>query len=261
MPSAALPDLEVHYEVRGDGPPLVLIAGIPAIASDWAPLAERLSGRRRVIAYDNRGSGQSTVTPGRYTTAQLAGDAVALLDHLGIERADLFGMSLGGMIAQEIALRHPARVAHLVLGCTHAGFVHAIHPPKGAQRAFTMQTDDWGERMRALAPFALAGDVQRDLLERFIAKKSADVQDPAGYEAQIQAVLNHDALDRLGGIDAPTLVITGDDDRVIPGANSEVLAERIPGARLEVIAGAGHVFFVERPEETLAVLEAFLGPT
>jgi 3-oxoadipate enol-lactonase len=261
VPTAALSDIELHYEERGEGAPLVLVAGIPGIASDWAPLAERLAATRRVIAYDNRGSGGSTVTPGPCTTAQLANDAVALLDHLGIERSDVFGMSLGGMICQELALRHPERVARLVLGCTHAGIAHAVQPPKETGRAFAMQTDDWAERMRALAPLAFARDVDALLLERFTEKKSRDVQDPAGYRAHVDAVLNHDALDRLGAIRAPTLVVTGDDDRIIPSANSELLAQRIPDARLEIVGDAGHLFFLERPDRTIAVLENFLdGP-
>jgi pimeloyl-ACP methyl ester carboxylesterase len=260
VPLAELGDLSLHYEERGDGAPLLLIAGIPAIASDWEPLAARLADAgRRVIAYDNRGSGASTVTLGPYSTAQMAADAAALLDHLEIERADVFGMSMGGMIAQELALAAPGRVHRLVLGCTHAGIAHAAPAPKEAGRAFALQTDDWGSRMRALAPFAFAGGVDPALLEAFIAKKTAEPQDPAGYRAQIQAVLAHDTADRLGRITARTLVITGDDDRIIPGESSVLLAERIPDATLRVVAGSGHLFFLERPGETLALLGAFLG--
>jgi pimeloyl-ACP methyl ester carboxylesterase len=163
---AQLEELELHYVERGSGPALLLVPGIPAIASDWAPLAERLSGSRRVIAYDNRGSGASSVTPAPYTCAQLAADAVALLDALGIERADVFGMSLGGMIAQELALGWPERVDRLVLGCTHCGLEHAARPDREAGRAFAMETDDWAERMEALAPFAFAAGVDGDLLGR-----------------------------------------------------------------------------------------------
>jgi pimeloyl-ACP methyl ester carboxylesterase len=144
VPTAELDGLDLHYEERGSGRPLLLVPGIPAIASDWAPLAERLSGSRRVIAFDNRGSGRSTVTPGPYSTGMLAADAVALLDHLEIERADVFGMSLGGMIAQEIALAWPERVDRLVLGCTHCGVRHAAPMPRETGRAFAMETDDWG---------------------------------------------------------------------------------------------------------------------
>ena len=241
------------------GTPLLLIAGIPAVADDWDAIAVPLGRDRRVVAYDNRGGGASSVTPGPYTTAGLAADAVALLDALAIERADVFGMSMGGMIAQEVALLAPERVRRLVLGCTHAGLRHAARQPRETGRAFALETDDWAERIRALAPHAFASDVDADTLDAFIAKKSRDVQDPAGYRAQIAAVLGHDALERLPRIAAPTLVITGDDDRVIPGESSEPLAGAIPGARLETIAGAGHLFFIEQPEDTLRVLREFLG--
>ncbi len=258
MPIVEAGGIELHYLERGGGQPLLLIAGIPAIADDWDALAEPLSASRRVIAYDNRGSGRSTVTPGPYSTRQLAGDAVALLDALEIGRADVFGMSMGGMIAQEVALGWPERVRRLILGCTHAGVEHAAPQPREAGRAFAMQTDDWAERMRALAPFAFAPGVEEGLLASFVAKKSGDVQDPAGYAAQIQAVLAHDTADRLDAITAPTLILTGDEDQVIPAASSDLLRERIPGARLETIAGTGHLFFIEAPEQTRSLIEDFL---
>jgi len=255
---AQLGDLDLHYVERGSGRPLLLVPGIPATASDWAPLAERLSGSRRVIAYDNRGSGSSSVTPAPYTCGQLAADAAALLDELAIERADVFGMSLGGMIAQELAIGWPDRVSRLVLGCTHCGLEHAARPEREAGRAFAMETDDWAERMEALAPFAFSAGVDGELLGRFIEKKSRDVQDPEGYRGQIAAALAHDTYDRLPQIDCPTLIVTGDGDRVIPAASSDVLHERIRGSRLEVVPGAGHLFVLERPEESLRLLEDFL---
>jgi 3-oxoadipate enol-lactonase len=258
VPTAALDGLELHYEERGSGPPMLLVAGIPALASDWAPLAERLSGSRRVIAFDNRGSGRSTVTPGPYSTRLLAVDAVGLLDHLGIERADVFGMSLGGMIAQEVALSHPGRVDRLVLGCTHCGVSHAAPMPRETGRAFAMETDDWERRMRALAPFAFARGVDAALVDRFVEKKARDVQDAEGYRAQIAAALAHDTWERLPRIERPTLILTGDDDQVIPAASSEVLHERIPESLLYVVAGAGHLFFLERPDETVRALETFV---
>jgi 3-oxoadipate enol-lactonase len=260
MPFAALNGVLLHYEETGDGPPLLLIAGIPAIASDWLALAEALAGTHRVIAFDNRGSGESDAPPGPYTTAELADDAAALLDALGAVPADVFGMSMGGMIAQELALRHPGSVRRLVLGCTHASTRTAVRPPKEASRAFAAEVG-WTERMRLLSPFAFTEEVDAGLLERFIEKKSGDVQSEEGYRAQIAAVLAHDASERLAGIGHETLVVTGDYDRVIPAANSDLLASEIPNARLVVIPGAGHLFFVERPGETLAELRAFLdGP-
>ena len=259
MPTAELVDIDLHYVERGSGRPLLLVPGIPAIASDWDALAEPLSQTRRVIAYDNRGSGQSTTTPAPYDCAQLAADAVGLLDALEIERTDVFGMSLGGMIAQELALGWPERVDRLVLGCTHCGGEHAARPDREAGKAFALDTDDWAERMRLLAPFAFSARVDAEQLEAFVAKKSGDVQSREGYRGQIAAALAHDTYDRLPGIECTTLVLTGDDDRVIPGESSEVLARRIGGARLEVIAGSGHLFFLERPGETLRLLREFLG--
>jgi pimeloyl-ACP methyl ester carboxylesterase len=259
MTTIEVGDVVLNVREHGGGPPLLLIAGIPAVADDWDSLAEPLAATNRVIAYDNRGSGRSTTTPGPYTTRLLAADAVGLLDVLGIERADVFGMSMGGMIAQELAIGWPDRVGRLVLGCTHAGVRHATRGPRETGRAFAMETDDWGERMRALAPFAFAGDVDPGLLDAFIAKKSRDVQDPAGYRAQIAAVLDHDSAERLEQICCPTLILTGDDDRVIPGESSRLLHVRIPGSRLEVISGAGHLFFIERPDETVRLLRNFLG--
>ena len=231
MSRARVGGIELHVEERGDGEPLLLIAGIPAIADDWTALAEPLAATRRPIAYDNRGSGRSTVTPGPYSTRGLAADAAGLLDALGIERADVFGMSLGGMIAQELALGWPRRVRRLILGCTHAGLAHAAPMPR---------------------------DVDPATLEAFIAKKARDVQEPVGYRAQIDAVLGHDSFARLRGLHAPTLILTGDDDRIIPAAGSDVLHERIPGSRLEVLAGTGHLFFLEQPERTRALIEGFL---
>jgi 3-oxoadipate enol-lactonase len=259
MPFIDANGARLHYEDGGEGPPLLLIAGIPAIADDWLPLAEPLRERgRRVIAFDNRGSGESETTPGPYTTALLADDAAALLDSLDAAPAHVFGMSLGGMIAQELALRHPQKVRRLVLGCTHSGFADAIQPEPAVGRAFAAPVDTWPERIELLAPFAFARGADPALVEPFIAKKRGDAQSDTGYRAQTDAVIAHDATGRLAQIAAPTLVITGDDDRVIPAANSERIADAIPNARLEVIAGAGHLFFLERPAETLAVLERFL---
>jgi len=252
-------DLSLHYEEWGEGPAILLIAGIPAVASDWAPVAERLAARgRRVIAYDNRGSGATTVTPGPYTTAQMAADAVGLLDYLSLDRADVFGMSMGGMIAQEFAISYPERVDCLVLGCTHAGVAHAAPAPAAAGRAFALRTDDWALRMRTLAPFAFSRSVEPCVLDAFIEKKSRDVQDAVGYRAQIDSVLVHDTEARLSEVRAPTLVLTGDDDQIIPGESSKLLAERIPNAELRTIGGSGHLFFLERPDETIEILSDFL---
>jgi 3-oxoadipate enol-lactonase len=165
---------------------------------------------------------------------------------------------MGGKNAQELALAAPERVDRLVLGCTQASTQAAVRPRRDVSLAFAFETDDWAERMRVLAPFAFARDVDPQLLARFIDKKSGDVQPDHGYRGQIAAVLAHDAVDRLSSIERPTLVITGSEDAVIPAENSEALREGIPRARLEVINGAGHLFFIEQPERTFTTLETFL---
>ena len=170
-------------------------------------------------------------------------------------------MSLGGMIAQELALGWPERVDRLVLGCTHCGGEHAARPDREAGtrvRAWTRTTGR--ERMRLLAPFAFALGLRRGAARAPSSRRSRRTSRPReGYRGQIAAALAHDTYDRLPGIEAPTLILTGDDDRVIPGESSEVLARRISGARLEVIPGSGHLFFLERPEQTLRLLREFLG--
>ena len=259
MPFARSDDVRIYYEDHhGDGPALLLVPGIPAVSSDWFPFADRLKERFRVVVYDNRGSGRSDAPPGPYSIPQMARDAVAVLDTLAIERAHVFGVSLGGMIPQELAIGFPERVDRLVLGSTHAGFKDAVQPRREVTQAFTFETDDWAERMRTLAPFAFAPGVDPELLASFIEKKSGDVQPDHGYRGQQAAVVAHDTADRLASIERPALVIAGSQDQIIPAENSELLRERIPGARLELIDGAGHLFFIEKPERTMELLDAFL---
>jgi 3-oxoadipate enol-lactonase len=258
VPFAKSGDTRIYYETHGAGPALLLIPGIPAISSDWFPFADAFPESCQVVLFDNRGSGRSDSPRHGYAIGQFAADAVAVLDQLGIERANVFGISMGGMIAQELALDFPERVDRLVLGCTHAGTRHAIPPAREVGKAFAFETDDWGKRMRALAPHAFAPGVDPALLDRFIEKKSKDVQPEHGYRGQIGAVLEHDTLERLHSIDCPTLVVTGLEDAVIRPENSRVLRELIPRARLELIDRTGHLFFIEAPERTAALLQSFL---
>ena len=261
MPFATIDDHRIHYEVRGSGTPLLLIPGLPQISSDWFPFADSLTNTFTVIAYDNRGSGQSDEPEGWYTIELMARDALGLLDALDIERTHVFGTSMGGMIAQELAIGWGNRIDRLVLGCTHAGGLVAIPPGPDVTAAFSHRTEDWPERVRALVPFAFSPGYLREqpeLVARFLAKKSRDAQTYSGYRKQYGAANRHDSADRLGKIRCPTLVLTGTQDLVVPPQNSRILSEKIPGACLAEIEGAGHVFFVERPEATLRELLSFL---
>jgi pimeloyl-ACP methyl ester carboxylesterase len=168
---------------------------------------------------------------------------------------------MGGMIAQEIAIRHKERVDRLVLACTHSGLRHSEPPTPEAAEAFQQNTDSWSERIRALAPFAFApGYPERETsdFDAFVAKEVSDEQPLFAYRHQLLASVRHDAHDRLEQIESPTLVLTGSEDMVTPASNSVRLAAAIPNARLEVIDGAGHLFFVEKPEETRQILRSFL---
>lgn len=253
--------VRLYYERRGTGPAVLIIPGIPAVVSDCLPLAENLSDRFTVIAYDNRGSGQSDKPDHPYTMQQLARDAAKLLEALGVERAHVLGFSMGGMIAQHLALDLPDRVRRLVLACTHAGLRHAIPPSREVARAFQRDTATWRERIELLAPYAFEKSYPEREPEHFAAfveKKARDEQPLYAYRRQLAASIRHDSHDRLPEISQPTLVITGSADAVVPAENSRLLAQRIPSARLSVIEQAGHLFFMEKPAETIRVLREFL---
>jgi len=253
--------LRIHYEERGSGFPVLVIPGIPAVVSDCLPILDQLAGDFRAIAYDNRGSGASDKPDEPYSIALLAADAVSLLDALGVERAHVVGFSMGGMIAQEIALGYPRRVDHLVLACTHCGLRHSDPPVSEAAEAFQLETDSWSERIRGLARFAFAPDYferEPSAFDAFVAKKIADEQPLFAYKRQLAASVRHDTRDRLHRIESPTLVLTGSEDLVIPASNSGRLAEAIPNAKLAIIEGARHLFFAEKPEETRRILRSFL---
>jgi 3-oxoadipate enol-lactonase len=251
-------DVRIAYETRGSGEPLLLMHGLGYGRWGWEPLLEPLADDFRVLFYDNRGIGESDVPPGPYTARQLAEDAVAVLDAAGVERADVIGTSLGGMAAQELALAFPHRLRRLVLACTTPGGVSA-HP-------MPQQTVDLMLAAPTLAPEvalrrfvenALAPGAPEELIDRIYGLRLANPFDPKGWHAQAAAGVGFDAFDRVPQIEAPTLVITGTEDVVVDPRNSELLAERIPNARLERVPG-GHLFFWEDPTRFVRLVEEFL---
>jgi pimeloyl-ACP methyl ester carboxylesterase len=264
MATARVRDLELYYEEHGQGDPLLLIMGFATDSTAWAFQVPSFAERYRTIAFDNRGVGRSSKPPGPYTIHEMADDAAGLLDALGIERTHILGLSMGGMIAQEIALRHPERVRGLVLAATYP------EPDEEVERTRRFTTGQLGGSITA------DGEVQIDLQavnplvffqhllplvfsESFITTElpklmqlfAGSLQYGFSLEAifgQLTAVMNHKATDRLHKIASPTLVLTGDADRLIPAANSDVLAAHIPGARLMKIPGGTHGFNLEQPD-------------
>lgn len=252
MPFTTAPGFRMAYEMIGSGDPLLLINGLGSDRSEWLYQTPVFSPHFRVVTFDNRGAGESETPPGPYTTEQMAGDAAALLDHLGIDRADVLGVSLGGMIAQEVALRRPDRVRRLVLACTAPGGEGALRPSPGVLQAFVRSPGaDREEEIRRALPFLYTDGYRRshpERVEAFVRRRLAAETSPEGHSCQLAAAQTHSAWERLESIRAPTLVIAGEEDQVVPPENSRRIASRIPGAKLVLLPGAPHRFFAENAE-------------
>jgi len=262
MPYAHIRGIRIYFETHGTGFPLLLINGLGSDHQEWLFQVPAFAPHFRVVIFDNRGTGMSDVPPGPYTTPQMADDAAELLDFLGVGRSHVLGVSLGGMIAQEIALRHPDRVDRLVLGCTGPGGSLTVYPSSEAMAAFTgAGGDDPEADLRRMIPFLYSESYIAERppeIEEFVRRRIGDRTPREGFLAQMGAVMAHDASGRLGGIRARTLVITGDADRLIPPENSLRLAERIPGALRVSLPGAPHRLFAEQASAFNREVLAFL---
>ncbi len=254
-------EIELSYERTGAGPPLLLIMGMSGTALTWGePFLEELRRDFDVIAYDHRGIGASSPLEGPLTIRQMAEDAAGLLAALELDSAHILGISMGGMIAQELALAHPALIRTLALGCTYCGGPGSAHIDPDVLVP-VMRAREAGNRELALrlvweinvSP-AYAAD--EDAWARFVAIAMRRAVAVAVIEEQARAIAAHDTSARLGAIEAPTLVVHGTVDRLLPVANGHMIAELIPGARLELFDGVGHLFFWERSERTVELLRA-----
>ena len=253
----------IAWERHGAGPPLLLIHGLGYARWGWEPVLPGLAERFDVILFDNRGIGASDAPPGPYTAAEMADDAVRVLDEAGVERAHVVGTSLGGMIAQELSLSHPARVDRLVLACTTPGGPNA-HPMPQATVALMAEaaTLEPAVALRRFVENALAPstvETRPELVDRIMEHRLATAQQPAAWAAQAAAGMGFDAYDRLGTLTAPTQVVTGSDDVVVDPRNSELLVQLLPNATAVEAPGCGHLFFWERPAAFVQGLTAFLG--
>ena len=258
-------DINLYCEVGGEGPPLLLINGYGDHAGHWFCMRPALERSFKVISFDNRGAGRSDKPDLPYTTKMLAGDAAALLDSLCITRAHVFGVSMGGMVAQELALCYPEKVDHLVLGCTIPGGVNTVYPDPEVL-AFLLD----GERSKRLSPEQMAHEMwtytctqafrqaHPEVGEEYVRVTKMLAAPPHGLQRQGDAIAGHDTYDRLPGITMPVLVIAGVEDRLVPSQNSINLAERIPGAKVVLVEKAGHGFFYEAAERAGDVITDFL---
>jgi 3-oxoadipate enol-lactonase len=249
--------MELYWESTGTGEPVLLVMGLGMNATGWWRTVPVLAERFRVIAFDNRGVGRSPRPPGPYTAAQLADDAVAVLDAAGERSAHVYGISLGGMIAQEIALRHPGRVRSLVLGATTPGGPKSV-PAAPEVQAFARLREQLPAEIAVWAsvPINYGPATRRghgDRIAADIAQRLRYPIEPEPYAAQLAAALGHDTYDRLADIKARTLVVHGDADVLVPSGNGDILADRIPGAELQVLPGAGHLYFTDDDHADVAV--------
>ena len=254
--------VELAVTVTGEGPPLLMIPGLGASRRVYAPIVPLLAARLRVVVLDPRGVGESGATPGPYTMAQLAADAASVLDAAGLDAAAVWGASMGGMVAQHLALLHPDRVSRLLLACTTCGGPHAVPPSREAAAAVQGRgARTPGEAYRLACTVLYAGAWQAahpDVIEREVAERERHPVRGGVFAAQQAAVRGHDTWERLPGITAPTLVLHGDEDAVVPVDNGRILADRIPGAELQLLPGRGHLFFHESPTESADAVLRFM---
>jgi pimeloyl-ACP methyl ester carboxylesterase len=251
MPVARNGSVNLYWESTGQGPPVLLIAGQGMTLDGWWSTIPVLARSFRVIAFDNRDTGRSSRVPVPYSVAQMADDAIAVLDAAHEERAHVYGISLGGMVAQELALRHPDRVEALVLGATSPGGRGAVLP-RALPMTFFARAGTMGseEAEWAAVPYTYAEATRRfhaDRIAENIARRVSTPLNTLTYLHQAAAVATHSTFYRLGQIAAPTLVIHGEQDVTMPPANGRLLAERIPGAQLRLQPQAAHLYFIDEP--------------
>ena len=252
MPLAKNGQVTLSWESFGEGPAVLLIAGQGMTAEGWWATIPVLAESFRVIAFDNRDTGNSSRVHWFYSAAHMAADAVAVLDAAGEERAHVYGVSLGSLVAQEVVLRHPKRVNALVLGASSAGGFAAYKPaPTSFAQTFLIRAGAMGpeEAAWAAVPYTYAEKTRRLHPERIVADITPRVSsaEPLAYLHQAAAVAAHDAYERLNQVAAPTLVVHGEQDVFMPPANALVLAERIPGAQLQLWPDAGHMYMIDEP--------------
>ncbi|HSD09444.1 MAG TPA: alpha/beta fold hydrolase [Candidatus Binatia bacterium] len=259
MPYAENDGARIYWEEHGEGEPVLLIMGLGATLDLWYRLLPELSASHRAILLDNRGVGRSAVPDPPYSIPQMADDAAAVLDAAAVDTAHVIGASMGGVIAQELALRHPNRIRSLVLACTTCGGPDAVPAePEIRDALVNRATMTPEEGIRALVPFTYHPDTPRSRVEEDLEIRLRRYPSTKGYLAQLQAVLGYETYGRLGAVRVPTLVLHGEDDQLVPAGNARDLARRIPGARLVLIPSASHILFSDQPEAVNRAILKFL---
>ena len=261
MPTTRVNGIDLYYEIQGDGEPLLFISGLGGHLAEVPYLVDSYSRHFRFIGFDGRGCGRSDKPDEDYSIPGYADDTAALLDALGIASATVYGSSMGGMVAQELALRHPARVRALILGCTTGG-AGGVGPSAETLQAMIRNQSLSGDEALAAgwqlgySPAYIARNYDA-LLER--SRSASRFAAPReSYLRQVVAAARHDAYGRLGAITCPVMIIHGADDVMIPADNARMLKERIPHAELHILEGMGHGYNLEAQEQADALVIDFV---
>jgi pimeloyl-ACP methyl ester carboxylesterase len=260
MPYTTNEGAQIYWEEQGTGEPLLLIMGLGYSLDMWHRTRDVLAQHYRALLFDNRGVGRSDVPPPPYSIPQMASDALAVMNAAGVARAHVFGVSMGGLIAQEFTLQNPGCVQSLILGCTFCGGPHGV-PADQAVLAQLMKIPQMSvdEGFAAMVPFIYHPSTPRERIAEALELRRQHFPRPQGFMGQVMAIGGYESYSRLARITAPTLVIHGDADILVPPANGRLLAENIPGATLEMIPAASHIFLADQPELSHAAILTFLG--
>ncbi len=249
MPTIRVNDIGLYYEEHGQGEPLLFISGLGGHVAEIPHLVESYARQTRFIAFDGRGCGRSEKPPGEYSIAGYADDAAALLDVLAIDSAFVYGSSMGGMVAQELALRHPQRVRGLILGCTTAGALRGERPSnETVQSMVANQALSGDEALVAGWKLGYSKTYIEAHYDEMLARSRASRPYGAprdSYMRQVVAAARHDTYDRLRHIACPVLILHGSDDAMMPVRNALLLKDGIPHAELQILDGMGHGYNLE----------------
>ena len=261
MPRQRVGDIEFYYEVHGAGPrTLVLIRGLGSNLLSWYEQIDEFSRHYKCLVFDNRGAGRTDKPDAPYSIKQMADDTAGLMDALGIGRAALLGISMGGMIAQEFALHHQEKLSCLILGCTHFGGTGVVQSRPEIVAAVMAGTNATPEQQKQQLQAVFCDDtIERrpEVIEKHNRIRAQYAIPPFAFTRQIAAIGAFDASARLTQINVPTMVITGREDRLVAPQNSKLIAERIPSATLKELSG-GHLFMAEYPEQFNRAVVGFI---
>jgi 3-oxoadipate enol-lactonase len=258
MPFVENQGAKIYWDEQGQGEPLLLIMGLGYPSSLWHRTRPVLAQHFRTVALDNRGVGLSDVPSGPYSIATMASDAAAVLEAADISSAHIFGVSMGGMVAQEFALQYPERTRSLILGCTSPGGPSAVRAERNVADVLIARGMTPEQAREAILPYIYDAATPRGKIDEDVSLRRRWLPSQQGYMAQLQGILAWEAYSRIAQITMPTLVIHGKSDALVPPGNGELIAERIPGAKLVLLDHASHLFLTDQTQAAHKEIIEFL---